>query len=51
MPFQQAVDTSQQWHEIHFEPLDKQLPKQQSIAAKGEILIPDHDAQYVVILH
>lgn len=49
MPYQQAVVSTQQWYEIYFELIDRRLSEQQNITAKGEILIPDQNAQYGVI--
>lgn len=49
MPHQHMVPNGQHWHEINFELIDRQLPQQRKITAKGEILIPDQQAEYGVI--
>ena len=49
MPYQRPVDPQQLWHEIRFTLIDRLIPEQNSISARGKILIPDHKSEYGVI--
>lgn len=49
MPYQQAVDPQQLWHEIHFKLIDRLIPEQENISAHGEIMIPDQRSEFGVI--
>ncbi|MFP4093394.1 MAG: App1 family protein [Cyclobacteriaceae bacterium] len=49
MPYQQTADPEELWHTIHFRMIDRIIPEQTDISARGEILIPDRKSDYGII--
>lgn len=49
MPYQEAVDSQQLWHDIHFRLIDRLISEQEDISAVGEIMIPDQRSEFGVI--
>ena len=49
MPYQEAVDSQQLWHDIHFRLIDRLISEQEDISSVGEIMIPDQRSEFGVI--